>query len=127
MSFRCIFHYMHSEKEKRTLERIALANVNGSVELKDTLRPIAVLNACEEGVCIEGADFPVGSVVRLEINHLEDSEDISLYCKVVWSSDHQDPDKKAGLLFLNTNKILFKQELISFNKLIASEKSRLNQ
>jgi hypothetical protein len=118
---------MRSEKEKRTIERINLANVNGSVELKDTVKTIAILNACEEGVCIEGAGFPVGSVVRLAINHPEDSEDISLYCKVVWSSNDLDPDKKAGLLFLNTNKILFKQDLISFNKLIASAKKRLNQ
>jgi len=109
------------------LERISLANVIGSVELKDAVKPIAIINACEEGVCIEGADFPVGSVVRLAIDQLEDVPDISLYCKVVWSSDTMASDKKAGLLFLNTNQILFKQDLISFGKLIASEKKRLDQ
>ncbi len=118
---------MRSEKEKRSLERIDLANVNGSIELKETVKPIAILNACEEGVCIEGAGFPVGSIVRLAINQSEDSRDISLYCKVVWSSSEKDTDKRAGLLFLNTNKILFKQDLISFNRLIASASQRLNQ
>jgi hypothetical protein len=118
---------MRSEKEKRTLERIDLANVNGSVELQETVKSIAILNACEEGVCIEGADFPVGSIVRLAINQSEDSQDISLYCKVVWSSSEKDTDKRAGLLFLNTNKILFKQDLISFNRLIDSAKTRMNQ
>lgn len=118
---------MHSEKEKRTPERINLPDVNGSVELKDTVKPIAILNASEEGVCIEGADFPVGSVVRLAIDHPEDEPAISLYCKVVWSSKGRDPGKKSGLLFLNTNKILFKQDLLSFNKLIASVKQQLIQ
>ena len=118
---------MRSEKEKRTQERINLPDVNGSVELKDTVKPIAILNACEEGVCIEGADFPVGSVVRLAIDHHEEEGAISLYCKVVWSSKGKDPGRKYGLLFLNTNKILFKQDLISFNKLIASVKQQLIQ
>ena len=118
---------MHSEKEKRTQERINLPNVNGSVELKDTIKPIAIVNANEEGVCIEGADFPVGSVVRLAIDHPGDEGAISLYCKVVWSSKDSDTDRKSGLVFLNTNMILFKQDLISFNKLIASVKQQLVQ
>jgi len=118
---------MRSEKEKRTLERLNLANVNGSIELKETVKRVAVLNACEEGVCIEGADFPIGSVVRLAIDQPDNDQDISLYCRVVWSSNNQDPDKKTGLLFLNTNKILFKQDLISFNRLIDSAKKQLNQ
>jgi hypothetical protein len=115
---------MANMKEKRIYERIPVPNLNGSVELMETLKPINILNASEEGVCISGADFPVGSVVRLEIDHAEDLPNISLYCKVVWATRRRDPDKKSGLLFLNTNKILFRKDLITFTKLIDSARER---
>jgi len=105
---------MASMKEKRLYERISLSNLSGSVELMETLKPISIINASEDGVCICGADFPVGSVVRLAIDPAEDSPNISLYCKVVWTSKKKDPAKKSGLSFLNTNKILFRKDLISF-------------
>lgn len=118
---------MDSEKEKRTLKRISLSDINGSIELQDTIRPIVIVNASEEGVCIEGADFPVGSIVRLAIDHPGDKSEISLYCKVVWSSAEGDPSRKSGLIFLNTNKVLFKQHLVSFNRLLASVRKQLIQ
>ncbi len=112
-------------KEKRLFERINLSNLNGSVELMETMKPISIINASEEGVCIGGADFPVGSVVRLEIDHADDLPNISLYCKVVWTTKKKDPNKKSGLLFLNTNKILFRKDLISFTRLIDSARKQL--
>jgi hypothetical protein len=49
---------MANMKEKRIYERIDLGSVNGSVELMETLKPVSIINACEEGVCISGSDFP---------------------------------------------------------------------
>ncbi len=118
---------MRNEKEKRTLERIPLHDMIGSIEHQETMKSITIVNASEEGVCIEGADLPLDSVVRLAIEHPVDTEDISLYCKVVWVSQNELPGKKSGLLFLNTNKILFKNDLISFNKLVDSARKRANQ
>ncbi len=117
---------MRNNKEKRLNERIDLANITGSVELSEKVKAITILNASEEGVCIEGAELQVDSVVRLEINHPEDSNTagISLYCKVVWASGNNEADRKSGLLFLNTNKILFKNDLISFSKLVDSARQR---
>lgn len=115
---------MANMKEKRIFERIDLESITGSVELMETLKPISIINACEEGVCISGSDFPVGSVVRLEIEHAEDQPNISLYCKVVWATKKKEPSRKSGLLFLNTNKILFRKDLVSFTKLIDSAKER---
>jgi hypothetical protein len=118
---------MHSKKEKRIYERIDTPDLSGSVELKESVKTITIVNANEEGVCIEGAGFPVGSVVRLVIDPLEDTDNISLYCKVVWASQDHDTTDKSGLLFLNTNKILFKNDLISFNKLVNSARKRSQQ
>jgi hypothetical protein len=109
---------MASMKEKRLYERISVSNLSGAVELMETMKPITIINASEDGVCICGADFPVGSVVRLAIESLDDLPNISLYCKVVWASRKKDPDKKSGLLFLNTNKILFRKDLLTFTKLV---------
>lgn len=113
---------MASLKEKRICERIPLSHVSGSIELMETVKPVAVLNASEEGVCITGAEFPVGSVVRLELDAEEDAPHISLYCKVVWATKKKSPEKRAGLLFLNTNKILFRKDLLSFAKLLDGAK-----
>jgi hypothetical protein len=109
---------MATLKEKRICERIPISNVSGSVELMETVKPITILNASEEGVCICGADFPVGSVVRLEVDSAEDAPNISLYCKVVWATKKRSSDKMSGLLFLNTNKILFRKDLVSFTKMV---------
>jgi hypothetical protein len=57
----------------------------------------------------------VGSVVRLAIDDLHDIGDISLYCKVVWAVEKE---KCSGLSFLNTNRVLFKKDLLSFNRLL---------
>jgi hypothetical protein len=111
---------MATLKEKRIFERIPLTNLSGSVELMETVKPITILNASEEGVCISGADFPVGSVVRLEVDFSEDAPNISLYCKVVWASKKRSAEKQSGLLFLNTNKILFRKDLVSFAKMVDS-------
>jgi hypothetical protein len=118
---------MHSKKEKRACQRINTPDLSGSVELKESVKTINIVNANKEGVCVEGAGFPVGSVVRLVIDPLEDTDNISLYCKVVWASQDYDTTGKSGLLFLNTNKILFKNDLISFNKLIDSARKRAQQ
>jgi len=118
---------MRSEKEKRTQERIRLYDLIGSVEHQEKTKSITIINASEEGVCIEGADLPVDSVVRLAIGHPEEAPDINLYCKVVWASRNEIPGKQSGLLFLNTNKILFKDDLVSFNKLVDTARNRANQ
>lgn len=117
---------MATLKEKRICERISFSNVNGSVELMETVKPITIINASEEGVCITGADFPVGSVVRLELDSAEDAPNISLYCKVVWATKKRSAEKKSGLLFLNTNKILFRKDLVSFAKMLDSARRQAN-
>jgi hypothetical protein len=116
---------MATLKEKRIYERIAIPNASGSVELMETIKPVTILNASEEGVCISGADFPVGSVVRLEVDSPEDAPNISLYCKVVWATKKRSSDKKSGLLFLNTNKILFRKDLVSFAKIVDTARRQI--
>jgi hypothetical protein len=106
---------MHSKKEKRIHERVPFPEVKGSIEISETVKTITVVNASVEGVCIAGAHIPVGSVVRLAIDDLHDIGDISLYCKVVWAVEKE---KCSGLSFLNTNKVLFKKDLLSFNRLL---------
>ncbi|HHO77149.1 MAG TPA: PilZ domain-containing protein [Deltaproteobacteria bacterium] len=118
---------MHSEKDKRTLERIHLKDMIGSVEHQEKMNSISIINASEDGVCIEGANLELDSVVRLAINQPQDTPGISLYCKVVWVSPDEVPGKKSGLLFLNTNRVLFKNDLISFNRLIDSARKQANQ
>lgn len=109
---------MATLKEKRICERTSISNVRGSIELMEIVKPVTILNASEEGVCILGADFPVGSVVRLEVDSAEDAPNISLYCKVVWATKKRSTEKRAGLLFLNTNKVLFRKDLVSFAKML---------
>lgn len=115
---------MAIRKEKRALERIRLEDLSGSVELMEIVKSVSVVNASEEGVCVGGADFPVGSVVRLAIGLQKEEPDISLYCKVVWASQEKDSEKKSGLILLNTNKILFRKDLLSFVKLIESARKQ---
>jgi hypothetical protein len=118
---------MHTKKEKRLHERIPLPDVRGTVEISESLKPVTVVNASTEGVCIAGVLVEVGSVVRLEINlPLQDDANISLYCKVAWTTDGNDQEKLSGLSFLNTNKILFKKDLISYNKLLSVVQDQLN-
>jgi hypothetical protein len=115
---------MAIRKEKRAFERIELDSLRGSVELKETIKTVSIINGCEEGVCVNSADFPVGSVVRLVIGSREDQPGISLYCKVVWVSTKKGREKRSGLLLLNTNKILFRQDLLSFARLIDSARKQ---
>lgn len=115
---------MAIKKEKRAFERINLEDLRGSVELMDIVKSVSVVNASEEGVCVGGADFPVGSVVRLAIDSQAEEPDISLYCKVIWASQEEDPEKKSGLILLNTNKILFRKDLLSFVRLIESARKQ---
>jgi len=111
---------MVKDKEKRLFERIDLRNLNGSVEIKESTKTINILNVSEEGMCISGAEIPVGTVIRLDIDAPENQQNISLYCKSMWASKSNPPNRKTGLLLLNTNKILFKKDLVSFEKLIES-------
>jgi hypothetical protein len=116
---------MHTKKEKRLHERIPFPDVKGSVEISETVKTISVVNASEEGVCISGVHIPVGSVVRLAIDDLNDIGDITLYCKVAWASEETKKEKFAGLSFLHTNKVLFKKDLVSFNKLLEVVQAQL--
>jgi hypothetical protein len=109
---------MHTKKEKRLHERIPLPETRGVVEISETVKPITIINASSEGVCIAGVQVEVGSVVRLEIESPQDMDNISLYCKVAWATDKNGHEKLSGLSFLNTNKILFKKDLVSYNKLL---------
>lgn len=109
---------MKSGKEKRIHERIPFPDVKGSVEISEDMKSITLINACAEGVCISGATIPVGSVVKLAIEDHYGLGDISLYCKVAWTSEKKKKEKMAGLSLLNTNKVLFKKDLLSFNRLI---------
>ncbi len=115
---------MGNQKEKRIYERIDLPNLSGSVELFEAQKPVTIVNASEEGVCVCGVDFPVGSVVRLEIESALEPANLSLYCKVVWTSRKKDPEKMSGLSFLNTNKVLFRKDLISFAKMVDSARKQ---
>jgi len=117
---------MRKNKEKRLFERIPMPDVQGTVELSETVKPITVVNASEEGVCISGVWIEEGSVVRLAIASHQDIENFSLYCKVAWASGENEHEKRAGLSFLNTNRILFKQDLVSFGKLLQLVQSQLN-
>jgi PilZ domain len=119
------YHTMHTKKEKRLHERIPIPDLKGSVEIREKVKPVTVVNASTEGVCISGAHVPVGSVVRLAIDELQDIGNISLYCKVAWASGEAEGEKFLGLSFLNTNKILFKKDLVSFGRLLELVKSQL--
>jgi hypothetical protein len=119
------YHTMHTKKEKRLHERIPIPDLKGSVEIREKVKPVTVVNASTEGVCISGAHVPVGSVVRLAIDELQDIGNISLYCKVAWASGETGREKFLGLSFLNTNKILFKKDLVSFGRLLELVKSQL--
>ena len=119
------YHTMHTKKEKRLHERIPIPDLKGSVEIREKVKPVTVVNASTEGVCISGVHVPVGSVVRLAIDELQDIGNISLYCKVVWASGEAEREKFLGLSFLNTNKILFKKDLVSFGRLLELVKSQL--
>ena len=115
---------MRSRKEKRVHERIPFPDVRGSVEISEDIKPITIVNACSEGVCISGASMQVGSVVKLAIDDHLGAGDISLYCKVAWASSGKKKEKFSGLSLLNTNKVLFKKDLLSFNRLIEAVQSQ---
>lgn len=115
---------MKPRKEKRIHERIPFPDVRGSVEISENMKPVTLINACSEGVCISGASIPVGSVVKLAIDDHLGVGDISLYCKVAWASGEKKREKFSGLSLLNTNKVLFKKDLLSFNRLIEMVQSQ---
>ena len=115
---------MKPRKEKRVHERIPFPEVKGSVEISEDMKPISLINASFEGVCISGASIPVGSVVKLAIDDHLGVGDISLYCKVAWASGEKKKEKLSGLALLNTNKVLFKKDLLSFNRLIEMVQSQ---
>ena len=95
------------------------------VEISETIKPVTVINASTEGVCIAGIQVEVGSVVRLEIELPQDKDNISLYCKVVWATKKRSAEKKSGLLFLNTNKILFRKDLVSFARMVDTARRQI--
>lgn len=107
-------------KEKRNFERIEVPNIGGTIELKGARKEVSIINACSGGVCIAGAEMPIGTVVKLCIDHPETTNPISLYCKVVWAENGSPATSLSGLALLNTNRILFEQELESFSRLIAT-------
>ncbi|HQP31853.1 MAG TPA: PilZ domain-containing protein [Deltaproteobacteria bacterium] len=107
-------------KEKRCFERIRVPNICGMVELKGGKKEVSIVNACSGGVCIAGVEMDLGDIVRLFIDHPETVGTISLYCKVVWVESKGDEIGYSGLALLNTNRILFEQELESFGRLIAA-------
>jgi hypothetical protein len=107
-------------KEKRHFERFQVSNVLGAVELKGLKKEVSIINACRGGVCISGAEIPIGTIVRLHIAHPENADPISLYCKVVWEDNSASGDVLSGLALLNTNRILFESELESFGRLLTS-------
>ncbi|MDT8272203.1 MAG: PilZ domain-containing protein [Desulfomonilia bacterium] len=115
---------MQGGKERRISHRVSLPDLSGTVEIKDSVQPITVVNASKEGVCITGVQCPEGSVVKLEIEPVEDIPAISLYCKVAWVSPKREALKKSGLSFLNTNKVLFKEDLTSFSRILESAQAR---
>jgi len=90
------------------------------IELKNVKKEVSIINACSGGVCVAGVEMDLGDIVRLFIDHPETVGTISLYCKVVWVESSTDESGLSGLALLNTNRILFEQELESFGRLIAS-------
>jgi len=116
---------IQSYKEKRLLERITIPHLNGRIELDEGAKGIYVIDATEDGVCVSGAPIPVGDVVLLNFEHPEISDPVALYARAIWSScDHT--ERKVGLSFLHTNKILFKEDLTTFSRLIEVARTSLN-
>ncbi len=113
---------MAREKEKRLLERTSIPELNGKVEVDGNSKDVFVLDATEDGVCIAGAEIPVGDVVLVCFEHPQMSPEISLYAKSVWASN-LGKEKKSGLSFLHTNKVLFKEDLTSFSELVGMARS----
>ena len=113
---------MGYSKERRTYLRKFLRHVTGTIELRDSTREVYVVNASKGGLCVAGSNLPVGSVVRVHLEVPMERPRISLYCKVVWSMDEQAEEKASGLVFLNTNRILFKEEYFQYSEFIDSVK-----
>jgi hypothetical protein len=109
---------MPGRKEKRGHDRITFPEVRGSIEINDRLKPVTIVNASVEGVCIAGEAVESGTVVRLSIEDEFGLGNISLYCKAAWSSEKRRQDKLTGLFLLNTNKVLFANDLSAFGRLI---------
>jgi len=107
-------------KERRAFVRKPLKDTRCFVELKDQKQEVTINNASKGGVCIARTRLSVGTVVRLHLDISPLGLDIPLYCKVVWTASGQPEEKTVGLSFLNTNKILFKEEFTFLSKLIDS-------
>ena len=116
---------MQTFKEKRLLARIAVPELNGRLELEGNPRGVYVLDATEDGVCVGGTPIPVGDVVLVSFAHPGIDSEIALYAKAVWNSGDI-KDNRSGLSFLHTNKILFKDDLLAFSRLIADIRTSLN-
>jgi hypothetical protein len=107
-------------KERRAFVRKSLKGARCFVELKDQKQEVTINNASKGGVCIARTRLSVGTVVRLHLDIPPLGLDIPLYCKVMWTASAQPEEKTMGLSFLNTNKILFKEEFTSLRKFIDS-------
>lgn len=120
VSFSSNYTTMSYIKERRSFTRKPLRDVLGFIELKDQKQEVTINNASKGGVCITRTILPVGTVVRLHLDIPPLDPDTPLYCKVVWTDSTQPEEKTTGLSFLNTNKILFKEEFFSLSKFIDS-------
>ncbi len=116
---------MLTYKEKRLLTRITVPNLNGRLELDGSPKGVYVLDATEDGVCVSGAPIPVGDVVLLCFEHPEMEIEVALYAKAVWTSNGA-RERRSGLSFLHTNKILFKEDLTAFSRLIEVARTSIN-
>jgi|GEM_PF-318560 len=119
-SFSSNYTNMPYIKERRSFARKPLKDVLGFIELKDQKQEVTINNASKGGVCIARTILSVGTVVRLHLDIPPLGLDTPLYCKVVWTAYAQPEEKTTGLSFLNTNKILFKEEFLSLSKFIDS-------
>ncbi|HPC47139.1 MAG TPA: hypothetical protein PLW83_03775 [Deltaproteobacteria bacterium] len=114
---------MPSKKEKRGHERILLADVRGMVEHSNTSRPVTLVNASVQGVCIAGEAIEAGTVVRLSIEDNMGVGGISLYCRSAWSSEKTRQEKLTGLTLLNTNRVLFTKDLAAYGRLLETART----
>ncbi len=113
---------MGYSKERRTYLRKFLEHVTGTVELRDSKHQVHIINASKGGLGVSGSNLPVGSVVRVQLEVPMERPRISLYCKVVWSMGENSEEKASGLLFLNTNRILFKEDYYQYSEFLDSIK-----
>ncbi|MEA2101067.1 MAG: hypothetical protein U9P80_00630 [Thermodesulfobacteriota bacterium] len=107
-------------KEQRRFERIGLSQIDASIDIKGAPKHVNIVNATEDGVCISGPELSSGSVICLNIQKYDTvpPEEISLYCRAIWTQAEGNSHRYSGLSFLQTNRILFKKDLNSFIDLV---------